>query len=420
MASDKQKTGTGGVTAADIARFGVFRSRVGGGRGGKDGIALASTERLVDEERRTLRRKVIGWMVALAVLAYLSLGVMGAAGGGIDSDAYQVFTPWEVGYALWMHVYNLFGSLSHLYNPHPMSWLLENVPGYYAIPERAGVVGITLVCAVLLGVSGMLYQNVFRNPIAGPGMLGVSSGVSLGLMALVWIYGASASGMLAERYMLCYGCGAAILIFVVAAGRKLSGKGKPFDIVTMLLLGSILSQLLGFVVSYVTLYVMDPDYYQIYYTLSAMLVVDASPVSWACLGVAFAISFIPVWLLRFRMNALAFEEQEVKLFGINFTLLRAVALVCGAIMILAAQVHTGSVALISLIVPFLSRSWFGCEFRKQLAGNVCIGTVLLLICRDIVDLIPFVGDGIAIGSAVSVVALPLFIVIMAKQMRGWE
>ena len=89
-------------------------------------------------------------------------------------------------------------------------------------------------------------------------------------------------------------------------------------------------------------------------------------------------------------------------------------------MILAAQIHVGMVSLVSLVVPFLARGWFGCEFNKQLIGNVCIGTVLLLACRDICDLIPFVGDGLAIGSVVSVVAMPLFVVVMARQMREWK
>jgi iron complex transport system permease protein len=208
-------------------------------------------------------------------------------------------------------------------------------------------------------------------------------------------------------------------VFVILAGKRLSGKGKPFDIVTMLLIGSILAQLIGFAVSYETLFVMEPDVYEIYITLSQMLVVDTSWISWMALGIAALVSIIPVCLLRFRMNALAFDEAEVKLFGINFTMLRAIALICGAIMILAAQVHVGAVGMISLIVPFMSRSWFGVEFSKQFAGNVCISMIFLLVCRDIADLIPFVGAGIAIGSVVSVVALPLFMLIMAKQMRGW-
>lgn len=379
------------------------------------------TDALRFKEEDALLHKVIVSAVILVVLAYLSLSIMGAAGQYYPySAAYQLYTPLEVAHAIYEHAYNAVAASTHLFAEHSSQWITDNVPGYWAIARRAGVVGITLLCAVLLGVSGMLYQNVFKNPIAGPGMLGVGSGVSLGMMILVALYGAAASSMVFERYVLCYGLGAAILAFVMIAGKRLSGRGKPFDIVNMILIGSILSQLLGLIVSYITLFVMDESDYLVFYNLSQMLTVDTSLASWVSLGVAFLLSFIPVFLMRYKLNALAFEEEEVRLLGMNITRLRAVALVCGGIMILAAQVHVGMVAMVSLIVPFVSRSWFGCEFSKQLTGNICIGTVLLLACRDITDLIPFVGDGLAIGSIVAVVAMPLFVVIMARQMRGWE
>ena len=400
-------------------------------------IPLEQTDLLAAEETRSIRRKVAIWAVVLIVVTVPSLGIFGAnSDAGYAVGQYIVFSPLEVMSVLFDHVYNFVADVTHLfpakstqiYGPPIWAPMYEiwgvNMPSgsnvYGAVMVKAGIIGITLICAVLLSVSGMLYQNVFKNPIAGPGMLGVSSGVSLGMMLMVYLYGTEALSMIGQRYLYCYGFGAAILVFVILAGRKLSGKGKPFDIVTMLLIGTILSQLIGFIVTYVTLFVMDPDVYQDYITLSQMLVVDTSNVSWAVLIIASVISLAPVIYLRFRFNALAFDEQEVKLLGINFTALRAVALTCGAIMILAAQIHIGAVAMVSLIVPFLSRSWFGCEFRKQLVGNVCISTILLLICRDIVDLIPFVGDGIGIGSAVSVVALPIFLLIMARHMRGWE
>ena len=408
-----------GTTAADIARFGIRRARGARGHEERRRLGLESTDKLMAEERGVLRRKVAICIVVLVVLVFCSLGITGSV-SYYQSLSYTVYTPLQVAAALAERIYNTVGSITHLYSPHTLNYIAENVPGYYVIPGRAGVIGITLVCAVLLGVSGALYQSVFKNPIAGPGMLGVGSGVSLGMMLLVYLYSFEAGAELGLRYALCYGFGAAILVFVILAGRKLSGKGKPFDIVTMLLLGSILSQLLGFIVSYVTLFVMDPSDYEIFYSLSQMLTVDTSALSWMCLGIAFAVSFIPVWFMRFKLNALAFEEEEVRLMGINFTGLRALALICGAIMILAAQIHTGAVAMISLIVPFLARSWFGCEFRKQLIGCVCISTILLMACRDICDLIPFVGDGLAIGSVVAVVAMPLFLLIMSRHMRGWE
>ena len=384
-------------------------------------LSVAQTNLLYRKEHDATAKKVLVSGVVLLVVVYLSLGVMGAAGDGYAyCSRYAVFTPLQVAHALCEHLYNALAVTTHLFSAHSNEWILQNVPGYWAIAERAGVVGITLVCAVLLGISGMLYQNAFKNPIAGPGMLGVSSGVSLGMMILVALYGSAATTMMGMRYVLCYGLGAAILLFVIVAGRKLSGKDKPFDIVTMMLVGSILSQMLGFIVSFVTLFVMDEEDFLTYYTVSQMLTVDTSPISWIALGIACTVSLIPTYVLRYKFNALALDPEEARMLGLNYPVLRAAALVCGAVMILAAQVHVGMVSLVSLIVPFLSRSLFGCESSKQLIGNLCIGPTLLLICRDVTDLIPFVGDGLAIGSVASVVMLPLFVVVMARQMRGWE
>jgi iron complex transport system permease protein len=380
-------------------------------------VSIETTDKLLAADARKLRRKVALSMVVLAVVTYLGLGIYGAdPGWGLH---YQVFSPIDVAAAIGEHIYNFIAGFG-LLPAHDTSTYSSVWPLYSAIGDRFGVLFITIVCAVLLAVSGMLYQNVFKNPIAGPGMLGVSSGVTLGNTLLVYFWGANALGLTTERYAMCYGFGAAILAFVILAGRKLSGKGKPFDIVTMLLIGSILSQLVGFISTYLTMFVMDPDMLALYQTLSQMLTVDTSVVSYLCLGVACVVSLVPVWVLRFRLNVLAFDEQEVRLLGVNMLGIRAVALICGAIMILAAQIHIGAVSMVALIVPFIARNWFGCESRKQLIGSICVSTVLLVACRCIVDLIPFVGDGIGIGSAVSVVALPLFLLIMAKHMRGWE
>ncbi len=411
--------------AEDIARLrnGSAAPAVGASARGavKRAIGMKESNAAYRADHDAIAKKVFICLTALVVLAYLSLGIMGAAGQYYPySTGYAVYDPVQVARVLYEHAYNAVGAITHWYAPHDNVYLRENVDGYWAIVQRAGVIGITLVCSILLSVSGMLYQNVFKNPIAGPGMLGAGSGVSLGMMLIVYLYGAAGPSMLELRYQLCYGFGAAILLFVMLAGRKLSGKGKPFDIVTMLLIGSILSQLLGFITSYVTLFLMDEETYQVFYTMSQMLVVDTSLLSWAALGVAFAVSFIPVFALRYKFTALALDEADVRTLGLNVTTLRGIALICGAIMILAAQIHVGMVALVSLVVPFLSRSWFGCEFNKQLIGNVCIGTVLLLVARDVTDLIPFIGDGLAIGSVMSIIALPLFVVIMARHMRGWE
>lgn len=384
-------------------------------------MSVAATNAARRLDQRPQRRRAGLSAAVFALLFFFSLCPLGAAGQYYaNTSAYTMLSPLEVLNCIYLHVYQLAATTTHAFAAHTGAWLAANAPYYWAFEKRFLVVAATAVCAVLLSVSGMLFQNVFKNPIAGPGMLGVSSGVSVGLVVLVYLYGSQAEAMLQTRYAFCYGGGLIMLVLVLLVGVLIARKGGGLNLMTLLLAGMILSQLLGFAVSYVTLYLMEPADYLVYFNLAQMLVISTEPFSWLCLGAAALASLLPVYLLRFKMNALSYGPLEARSLGVNLTALRAVALVCGSVMIVTALIHTGSVGLVSLIVPFVARGVFGCEFRQQLLGNVCLSTVFLLLCRDIVDLIPFVGDGIAIGSIVGVVALPVFLVLMARQTRGWE
>ena len=379
-------------------------------------ISIGETDRLAAKDRASMRTKCIVSTVILVVAVIFALGLTGAT---VEwGPEYHVYTPLEVFAAIGENIYNLLAKLEFV-DAHNIDYLNE-WPLVHDIMNRIGVIAITLVCAALLALSGMLYQNVFRNPIAGPGILGVSSGVSLANALMVLIFGAEAATMIVPRYAMSYIFGALIIIVVMIAGFKMTGKGKPLDVVNMMLVGSVLSQMVGFIVTFITSYLVDEDVYDDYVSLSEMLTVDTSLFSYICLGIVVAVTLVPVWMMRFKLNALSFEEQEVRLMGIDLTPLRTVALIAGGLMMLAAQVHIGAVSMVAIIVPFLSRSIFGCEFRKQLVGNVFIAMILLTVCRCVVDLIPFVGDGLGIGSAVSLFALPLFLLIVAFHMRGWE
>lgn len=398
----------GSTIATSTRRFGMS------GR-----VTYADMKSEIANDRAKIIVKVAIYMVALAVLVFVSLGIMGAQGKYyLGSLAYQFYDPIQVANVIYWHAHEAIAEITHAFDVPSQQWLTDNVPGYWAIPKRAAVIGITFVCAILLAVSGMLYQAAFRNPIAGPSILGVSSGSALGVAVLVLIFGSAAPLMVPERYALCYGFGAAILVLVILAAKYVSRKEAETNTLSLLLIGSIVGQLLGFLISYVTLFVMDEDTYAIYFEVSQMLVVDTSTFSWVCLGVAFALTFIPVFFLRFQMNALLMNDDEVRPLGLNLKLLRSIALVCGGIMILAAQVHTGMVGMVTLVVPFMARRWFGCEFGRQLIGSVCIGSILLVACRDIADLIPFVGDGISVGSMVGIISLPLFLLLVFREREG--
>ena len=96
------------------------------------------------------------------------------------------------------------------------------------------------------------------------------------------------------------------------------------------------------------------------------------------------------------------------------------ALVIGSIMATAAVAHCGTVGMISLIAPFISRAIFGADFRRLFWGNLLMGGAMLVVCRDIAAMIYFTTQGLPLGIIVDFVAVPIFTAILVMQRRVWE
>lgn len=374
-------------------------------------VSFDEAERLFRVDRMSVRRKnlIFGGVLLLVVLFSLCQGV---------SVVGLVYSPLDVlgCYAAWIKL-----NIGSIFVPSLVlekTAVLEAYPMFYEVTTRFSYTFITVVCGVMLAVSGMLYQNVFRNPIAAPTMLGVSNGISVGQVLLVWVYGTAAAYRTSERYAFCL-IGGALVLAVVIIGGKIAGGKRPLNVVDMMLVGTIVSSLLGTVINYVVNYLFTDTYWQAYYNLNNAIDLDASPFSLAVLTVAALITFAPVMAFRFRMNCIAFSDDDMRLFGIDPTALRVVALVCGSVMILVAQTFCGTVSMVSLVVPFIARAVYGSEFRRQMMGNVLIGALLLLVCRDLVSLIPFVGTGVPLGTMVTFVTLPAFCWVMAAAQKQW-
>ena len=378
----------------------------------EDALANASKfSKFLDEERHILRVKVVSLSVALVVVLALSLCV--------TVNYYKLIAPDEVlgCIALWFQVQ--FTNLFTTEIPLNTSQIMELQPYYYEVTARFSISVLTALCGGMLAVAGALYQNVFKNPIAAPTMLGVQSGVNVGLVVLVLLFNESALYMTGARYALCYGGSILVLLVVLGAGRLISG-GRNFNVVNMLLIGSVISQMTGLFITYATSYMMGDEAYEVYFELQEQLSVDASGVSWIAVIVVLVIAAIPIVLFNFSLNALSFTDDDSRLLGVNPNVLRIVSLVSGSLMVTAAMVYSGQVAMVSLLIPHLSRFLFGAEFKKQMLGSALLGALLLLVCRDISALIPFVDAGLPIGTVVSLVTLPFFVWMLAVQQRSWE
>ena len=367
-------------------------------------------------DRKAIVRKCLIIGLATLCIAFLSLCI-GYNGAGTSSVRF--YSPIEVitvlKTAIEVTVADVFSLPSSLYKAQ----IINAVPMYHEVLLRAAVTITTCFCGAMLAVSGMLFQNTFKNPIASPSLLGVSNGVQLGLLVLIAQFGLSAKSMITERFIYCYVGGIIVLLLVLGLGRLIGGK-DGFNVFNLLVVGTIISQLVGVIMSYASQIMMGDNSWEVFYELQESLQAYTGIGTYVFLIVITIACFIPVFILRFRFNLLSFSNTEVKMSGVNDGALKVTALVCGSLMILTAQIYIGSIAVFALVIPFLSRYIFGVEFRKQLCGNIFLGMLILLFCRDISAVVPFVGTGVPIGTIASIIALPIFVWMMTLNKKTWE
>ena len=335
----------------------------------------------------------------------------------VDGYLAQLHSPLKVirSIGLWFRL--TFGKIFHTSDALNYYDLTAQMPWYGGVIERGRLIIMMFICGALMALSGSIFQTVFHNPMAAPTMLGVSAGVNVGITILVLQFEFAAVNMMLYKYIYCYIGATVMLVIVLLIGKIASGRRK-MEIFDLILVGSILSQIVSAVMTYFT-YGMDNDLALVFQQVSGAIETDTSKEAFLFLIVVSALTLIPMMLIRYSFNAVAFEADDSRSLGIHAYGMRIATMILGTIMIAASMIHCGSAGMISLAAPFIARGLFGAEFRGQFWGNLIIGGTLLVVCKDIVGLIPFYGSHIPLGTIVDFVVLPIFIVMVVTQRRIW-
>ena len=374
--------------------------------------ALMGGESLIADDRRKMRRLYIIFGIVLVVCAAISCC--------FDSVHLAFRSPVEVAQGIGTWVSLQFTGLFH-----PVDYAdarmaaLTNAPEFEAVAYQFGQTLKYGLCGVMLAVSGMLYQNAFRNPIAAPSMLGVTNGINSAVLVLVLQFGWEAFQHVGLYYLYSYIGGILVLLLVMLGGKWTGGKGRKFNVVNMILVGTIFSQLLGVIITYVQNNFLSDEAWDAYSEL-VQAVGITSTWTYVSLIVGTLAAFIPIFMFRFRLNLVSFSDEEATFLGVDPGKLRLLALGCGSMMILTAQVNAGQVAMISLVVPFVVRALFGSEFRKQLGGNIMVGSSILIVCGLLSNIVVVGGMTAGLGPVTTLVALPLFVWMLAIRQRSWD
>ncbi len=269
-----------------------------------------------------------------------------------------------------------------------------------------------ILTGAALSVAGVLMQTLFRNPLAGPDVLGVNSGAGLGV-ALFTMLSSSTTLFLTGSgegwgiVVAAISGALLVLILVILTSIKIS------DTVSLLIVGIMFGSIAGAIIN-VLQSISNPDAIKLFivWTFGSL-----SAVTWNFFQLLAPIIIIGLFLSFFiqkQLDVLLLGENYAKGLGINLFRTRFIIIICTALLAGTTTAFIGPIAFIGVTVPHIARGIFNTSLHRIIipASMLC-GAVLLLIC-DIISQLPGTGLSIPINAVCALFGAPMIIWIIYK------
>ncbi|TRX55535.1 iron ABC transporter permease [Fulvivirga sp. M361] len=289
-----------------------------------------------------------------------------------------------------------------------VSW--QNIIWEFRMPKAF----TAILAGATLAVSGLQMQTLFRNPLAGPYVLGISSGASLGV-ALVVLASYSLGSIFNTSLLgdwivvLAASTGSGVVLMAVLA---LSLKVK--DSMTLLIIGLMFGSLAGAIVS-VLQFFSEAQQLQIYliWTFGSLGGLDWNELY--LLAVLCGLGLLIAFYLSKPLNTLLMGESYAQSMGINVKKVRILIVVSTSLMAGSVTAFCGPIAFIGLAVPHLTRILFNTANHKVLIPAVALSGMIIMLTCDIVSQLPGSQYILPINAITSLIGAPVVIwVILSK------
>ena len=274
--------------------------------------------------------------------------------------------------------------------------------------------------AVLVGsglsLSGLLMQTLFRNPLAGPFVLGISSGASLGAAILIMgsslIGGMFTYGMINDISLALAASTGSLLVLLVVVAVAARVKDSMALLIIGLMFGSITAAIVT-ILSYFT----SAEQLQQYIYWSFGSVGNLSWMQILLLLIAVVIGILLSIMSLKSLNALLLGEQYARSMGVPIRGSRNIIIIATGILAGAVTAFAGPIAFIGLAVPHLTRQIFNTTDHRILLPAVLIyGAILLLVCDTIAQL-PSSALVLPINAITSIIGAPVVIWLLVRKKK---
>lgn len=263
------------------------------------------------------------------------------------------------------------------------------------------------VVGAALAVSGTLFQALFRNPMADPAIIGVSSGAALGAIAVILGTGGALAGGLSVAGAAFVG--AAAVAFLV---YRLARIGPAVQVATLLLAGIAVAAVISAVISLVMAF-SGEQIRSIYFWLLGGLqargwqaLTVATPL--VAVGVAVAVATVR------DLNLVALGEERAAQLGVEVERFKRLTLSTGALLAAAAVSVAGVIGFVGLMTPHILRLVLGADHRRLLPATI-LGGATLMVLADLAARTVLAPEEIPVGAVTALLGGPFFLYLLRRE-----
>jgi len=285
---------------------------------------------------------------------------------------------------------------------------------YIIINYRLPKAITAILVGISLSISGLLMQTFFRNPLAGPYVLGLSSGSSLGV-AFVVLGSSFLPSIVAHFFLSSYGIILAsclgsllVLLLIVLVSKYLR------DVMSILIVGLMFSSFTSAIVTILTNFSTAEQLQKFMFWSMG----NIGNVSWQNIGfltIAVAIGTVLSITTLKSLDALLLGENYAKSMGLNYKRTQYCIIFATSILTGSITAFVGPIAFIGLAVPHLAKLIFQTSNHKILfSATLLIGAIIMLLC-DVISQMPLSDFTLPINAITSLVGAPIVIWLIVKK-----
>ena len=269
---------------------------------------------------------------------------------------------------------------------------------------------IAVLVGMALAISGAVMQGMFRNPMADPGIIGVSSGAGLGAITAIAL-GLTARSLYMMPLFASIGAFSAVAIVYF-----LSLKSGKVPVLTLILSGIAVGTFVSAITSLILSFISKDEVQQyIFWSFGSLYGKMWSDV-WLVI-VQIIICVIILTTFSRDLNIMLLGEEEAQSVGLNTSGTRKILLVLVSITTASAVCIGGSISFVGLIVPHIMRLIVGPDYKTLLPTSAIGGAIFLVVC-DLIGRVVISPSEIGVGIVTSLIGAPYFLYLLIRSKKA--